>query len=122
VRNAGVGARIGEREQHPRADERCVDRQEHRDVVRCGAQARNEPGKRRPDVGSVVLDLERKLQLIVGFAEGAPLVTRLAEDPPRALGEGRTVDARERLRRAEAPARASNQQHSCQSTMRHSSL
>ena len=88
---------------------------------RC-AQAGDEPGDRRAHVGAVVQQLERKLEPVGELADGDPLGARLAEHAPRTLRERLAVDARERLRRAEARARAADEQDARQLVMRHGSV
>ena len=59
--------------------------------------------------------------VLVALADRDALVARLAERPPGALGERLVAEARERLRRAEARARAADEQHARQ-TIRHGSV
>ena len=85
-------------------------------------QARDDAGDRRAHVGAVVEHVERKLEPVRELADRDPLVARLAEQPPRAFRERLAVDERERLRRAEARARAADEQDARQRSMRHASV
>ena len=108
---AGVGdgsaqAQLAERR---RARERQVDRQEHDRVVRRQPEPGDDAGERRPHGRAVVGDRERQHQL-ARLADGDALVEGVAEHPPGALCERLAAEAGERLRRAEASARAADQQ------------
>ena len=65
---------------------------------------------RRPQLRAFVEDRKRKLEL-AGLPDGEPLVARLAEHPPRPLGERLAAKPRERLRRPEPRRRAADEQH-----------
>ena len=108
--------------QRSRSDARQVHRQEDRDVV----TRRPEPGdharERRAHVRPVVGERKRQLETVGDLPHGDSLVARLAEHAPRALRKRLAVETGERLRRAEAPARAADEQNAGQPVIRHASV
>ena len=86
-----------------------------------GAQAATTPaiGARTSTPSSS--DVERQLEL-AALADGDPLVAGFAERAPRALRERLALEPCERLRRAEALARAADEQDARQRSMRHGSV
>ena len=89
---------------------------------RRSAQAGHDAGDRRADVGSVVEHREGELDPVRRLADRDPFGARLAEQPPRALGEGLAVEACKRLGRAEARARPADEQDAGQLAIRHGSV
>ena len=119
--DSGVRARIAQLEQKRARDERrSTGRTTHTSWSRRAGRRRAPPWRRgsRP----VVEERERELEPVRDLADGEPLLARLAERPPGAVGEGLSLPLRERLRRAEAPARAADEQDARQVRTRHGSL
>ena len=71
---------------------------------------------------AVVEELERQLEPVRALADREPLVARLAEHAPGPLGERLAAEPGERLRRAEARARAADEQDARQARTRHGSV
>ena len=111
----------GERRQHLRRDQRNVDRQDDGDAVRGRAQPGDDPGERSAHVAPVVEHRERQLERVGGLADGEPLVAAPPSTRQRAR-ERLSAELRQRLRRAEARARAADEQHAGQPVIRHGSV
>ena len=88
-----------------------------RDVVRRRAQP---GGDRRDRAGPGIV--QRRERQPVAPTDGDPLVADLPEQPPRTLGERLPLEPGERLRRAEAAARAADEQDPGQLAIRHGSV
>src|SRR5439155_3821915 len=91
-RDRRLVARIAEGADELRSHEWDIDRKEDRDRVGRRAEAGDDPGERGSEVGSVVENRERELELVRLLADGDPLVAGLAEDPPRAFGQRLVVE------------------------------
>ena len=78
--------------------------------VGSSAEARDDSHDRRLRRRRLDDDVER--QLDVALADGEPPRERVAEDAPGALGQRLAREERERLRRAEARGRPTDEQHS----------
>jgi hypothetical protein len=102
--------------------QRDVDGNHDGDVVPCRAKSGDDAGDRRAHVGPVVEHIERELESVVTLADGNPFVALLSEQAPGTFRERLAVELRERLRRAEACARAADEQHARQRSMRHASV
>ena len=118
MRDGCVGARFAELPQQASGHGRTVDREKDSDVVAGGPQAGHHAGDRRAHSSRVVDHVEWQL---AGLADDQHLVARLGKDAPAAIGERLTFEHHESLRSAEAAARAADQQHARQRTMRHGS-
>src|SRR5438034_7182684 len=121
-RDRRLVARIAEGADELRSYEWDIDRKEDRDRVGRRAEAGDDPGERGSEVGSVVEHRERELERVRLLADGDPLVAALAEDPPRALGQGLAVEPGEGLGRAEAGTCAADEQDAGQASTRHRSV
>ena len=113
LRHGGGAPDAGVNEQVDRGSGQrdAIDRKDDGELRRRRAKPRDEPRQRRADVGAVVDQLERQCEPVRMLADGEPVRTSLAEQPPRALGHRLAAAHRNKcLRRAEARARAADEQ------------
>src|SRR5262249_36500464 len=100
---------------------RSVDGQDDADVIGRRPESCNDSRNWRSNIAAVVEDGEGQLELIVLLAEREPLVAK-GKSLPRGFGQRQAFDPREGLWRAEAAARAADEEDPRQALMRHGSL
>ena len=112
LRDGGVVAldRVRERAQQLGGDERHVRRQDDHDLRSGEPEGRGDTDHGGTDVAAVVEDLEGEIEPVGGLADHDHLAERLGEHAVPALGERLALVACERLRGAEARARAADEQ------------
>ena len=103
-------------------EERRVDGDHDHDLVACGTESGDDTRDRRADVRCVVENVERELEPVGPLPDGDPLVACVAQQAPGAFGERLAAEPRECLRRAEARARAPDEQDARQLSIRHASV